>query len=106
MDWMESLVGYCPHSGVVVISAPLGGGGDWFFSITKTSTMGELGLRLRRSVLVAGVTGQSLRRVSLAVLPSYLFGLASDPPGWAVLVLDVGGLDLLRLVLLRLDLPR
>ena len=54
MDWMESLVGYCPHSGVVVIPAPLGGG-DWFVSITKTSTMGELGLRLRRSVLVAGV---------------------------------------------------
>jgi len=68
--------------------------------------MGGLGLRLRRFAPIAGVAGQSLRLVSLVVLPSYLSWLASGPPGRAVLVLAVGGLDLLRLDLLRLDLLR
>lgn len=57
-------------------------------------------------MLTAGVVDQSLRRVSLVVLLSYLSGLASGPPGWVVPVLAVGSLELLRLVLLRLDLPR
>jgi len=74
--------------------------------IARIATMGGLGLRLRRSAPIAGVTGQSLRRVLLVVPPSYLSGLASDPPGRAAPVLAGGSLDLLRLVLRRLDLPR
>ena len=41
-------------------------------------------------MLTAGVVDQSLRRVSLVVLLSYLSGLASGPPGWVVPVLAVG----------------
>jgi len=78
----------------------------WLGLIARIATMGGLGLRLRRSALIAGVAGQSLRRVLLAVSPSCLSGLASDPPGRAVLVLVVGSLAVLRLDLLRLDLPR
>jgi len=77
-----------------------------FLATAKTSTMAGLGLRLRRSAPIAGVTGQSPRLVWLVVLPSYLSGLASEPPGRAVPVLVVGSLAFLRLDLLRLDLPR